>query len=500
MMKRDLDRCIKTHFDVLVIGGGINGAAIAHMAALNGLKTCLLEKQDFASGTSSKSTKIVHGGLRYLENFEFSLVKEALKERTIQLRNVPHLIKPLGFIIPIYKNDGRPLWFMKLGVFVYDLLSGKYRIKKRRSLNAAEIEHLVPGIKSEGLTGGIMYYDGQMDDARLVLENVLSAREKGACVLNYAEVVAPIKQLGKTIGVQVRDAISGKEFPIKAKKIVAAVGPWTDIFLRKENAQAPQKVRTTKGIHIVYRGQVAEHALLIPIKKDHRVFFVIPWHGNSLIGTTDTDYSGDPDKVNAEEEDIEYLFTEARRIFPSVDFKKEDIITTFAGLRPLVFEEGHPSKLSREHTIDQSYSGITYVYGGKYTTYRKIADEVLKTLMTRPPIDAGEHYPLYGSGEINVSVADVAKEAGLDPKIVERLMNMYGSRYVDVLKLTEENPRLKELIVPGPPFIKAQIVYAIRTEMAQKAEDILERRLGLIYEDCDLAQCRHVIEEFLKPA
>jgi len=496
-MKRDISKCKDQVFDVLVIGGGINGSAIAYMAALNGLKVCLLEKDDFGSGTSSKSTKIVHGGLRYLENLEFPLVKEALRERTIQIRNAPHLVHPLGFIVPVYKNDERPFWLIKFGVFLYDLLSGKYLLKKHRTLNAAEIEHLVPGIKTEGLLGAAMYYDGQMDDARLVLENVLSAAERGAVVANYVQVRSFIKEMGKAIGVEAVDRMSDQVFKVKAKKIVAAVGVWTDKFFDKEHARAPQKVRPTKGVHIVYRGQVSEHAILIPTKSDKRIFFVIPWHGNSLIGTTDTDYSDDPDKLSVEDEDIEYLFNEAKRVFPDVDFQKKDIITTFAGLRPLAFNEGAPSKVSRRHVVESSYSGVIYVYGGKYTTYRKIAEDALKMVTTKALLDTSEKYPLFGSGEITRSVNDIALAYGLTPQTVEYLISLYGVRYQDVLDLVQKDKDLKDPIARGTRAIKAQVVYAIEHEFAMREDDIMERRLGLIYDDCDHDQCREEIQNIL---
>ena len=213
-------------YDLLVIGGGINGAAIANIAIDAGLKVILLEKGDFAGGTSSKSTKLVHGGLRYLENFEFDLVREALKERFIQLQSVPHLVKPLPFVIPVYTTDRRPLWMMKLGVFLYDVLSGKYRIGPHRSLSKKEVIDLVPGVKEDNLTGGVLYYDAQMDDARLCLENILSAQAKGAQVFNYTKVNEFIKENGRAVGVIAQDVLNGKIFTVNAKRIVCAAGPW----------------------------------------------------------------------------------------------------------------------------------------------------------------------------------------------------------------------------------------------------------------------------------
>ena len=497
-MKRNIESCQDRVFDVLVIGGGINGAAIAHMAATNGLSVCLLEKNDFGSGTSSKSTKIVHGGLRYLENLEFGLVKEALRERTLQLKNAPHLVHSLGFIVPVFKSDERPFWVIKLGVLLYDLLSGRHLIKKRRTLTTAEVEHLVPGINTEGLLGGVMYYDGQMDDARIVLENVLSAVDRGAIAANYVQVRSFIKEMGKAIGVEAEDMISKKTFKVRAKKIISAVGVWTDEFLDKEHARAPQKVRPTKGVHIVYRGQVCDHAVLIPTKSDKRIFFVIPWHGNSLIGTTDTDYAGDPDRVHVEEEDIEYLFNEARRVFPEVDFNEKDIITSFAGLRPLAFKEGQPSKVSRRHVVESSYSGVIYVYGGKYTTYRKIAEDALKAATTKELKDTSTTFPLYGSGEITQNLNEIASASKLSAETITFLVGHYGIRYQEILKIIEQNGELAEILIAGSRVLKAQVVYAIENEFAQNEDDVIDRRLGLIYDDCDHDHCRREIKKYFK--
>src|SRR3989338_2584575 len=261
-MKRDLLQFTRQRYDVLVVGGGINGAAVAHLAALNGLKTALLEKGDFAGGTSSKSTKLIHGGLRYLENFEFGLVRESLRERHVQLNSAPHLVHPLRFVIHVYKTDPRPFWMMKLGVWLYDFLSGKYVLEKHRALTAEEVCRIIPGIRREGLIGGVAYSDAQMDDARLCLENVLSAVEKGAHAANYAEVRSLIQENGKSVGVKAYDHLTDKTFEVRAKKIVCAVGPWANIFLRKENSRSRPRLRTTKGIHIVYKGRLAQDAIL----------------------------------------------------------------------------------------------------------------------------------------------------------------------------------------------------------------------------------------------
>ncbi|HNV85440.1 MAG TPA: glycerol-3-phosphate dehydrogenase [Candidatus Omnitrophota bacterium] len=477
-MSRNLSEFSKKNYDLLVIGGGINGAAIANIAAGRGLSVALLEKGDFGSGTSSKSSKLIHGGIRYLENFEFDLVFESLRERALQLQCAPHLVKPLRFIIPVYKGDKRPLWMMRLGVFLYDRIAGRYRIGRHQSLSREELMRLEPGLKREGLKGGVMYFDAQMDDARLCLENVLSAAEKGAQVANYAEVFSFIKAGGKAAGVKVRDRFSGEEFEMRAKRILCAAGPWTNQLVRMDDAQAEKKVRTTKGIHLVCAAKISDHALLIPSRRDNRIFFVLPWQGGSMIGTTDTDYVGNPDRVDVRRDDMNYLIEETRRVFPSLSLGETDIASAFAGLRPLVRLYGAPSKIPRKHYLFETKSGILFVIGGKYTTYRKIAEDCVNKI-TAPRRE--RTYAIFGSGEAAGDPAAVSREYGLDEEIICALREKYGAQYPRILALTKGNPKLKERIVPFLPIIKAQIVYSAAVEMAVTADDIFLRRLSLGY-------------------
>ena len=497
-MKRDINRLAEGQYDCLIVGGGINGAAIANIAALNGLKVALLEKNDFASGTSSKSTKLVHGGIRYLENFDFELVREALRERSIQLKSAPHLVQPIPFIIPVYKNDKRPLWMMKVGVFLYDFLSGKHSIGQHQHLTAEQVLQLEPNICSRNLVGGVMYYDAQMNDARLVLENILMADKNGAHVANYVEVTELLKENGKIVGVKARDVLTGQEFRVRATKTICTVGPWTNEFLKLDHHQTKKKIRTTKGIHIVYKGQLTSHALLITSRQDNRIFFVIPWMGNSLIGTTDTNYTKSPDCVEATSEDIEYLLQEARRVFPKIEFKLRNIITTFAGLRPLIRKGGSPSKVSRKHLVYETHSGLVCVLGGKYTTYRKIAEDAVNFLMRDRLVDTRSLLPLYGGQKIDDNPQVIAASYNVSVEIVKTLMSVYGSCYKDVLGLVDRDARLKETVCEKPAVIKAQIVYAIEMEMAQKPEDIIERRLPINYMNSHPNDCSKTISEIFK--
>jgi len=496
-MQRDIQKFTQKAYDVLIVGGGINGAAIAHMAALNGLKVALLEKGDFASGTSSKSTKLIHGGLRYLEHLELDLVRESLRERALQLKSAPHLVHPLKFIIPVYDSDKRPLWMMKFGVWLYDALSGKYVVEKHRSLSVEEIGAMVPGIQRQGLVGGVMYSDAQMNDARLCLENVLSAVEKGAHVANYVKIHSFIQENGRTMGVIARDELTQHDFEVRAKRVVCTVGPWTNILMRREHEKSPSRIRPTKGVHIVCKGRISERALLVPERKGQRIFFIIPWMRNSLIGTTDTDYTGNPDHVSVEQEDIDYLISETKRVLPDIKLDQESIITAFAGLRPLVNEAGDPHHISRKHIIRESYSKIIYVMGGKYTTYRKIAEDVMRKLSKKPLVETGGQFPVYGSGPISGDASDLAKECDMDPAGIRDLMNFYGARFQDILHLVRNDPSLKAPICSCSSTILAQIVYAIKTEMACTDEDIIMRRLLIGYQECPTGECRKAIREAL---
>jgi len=496
-MNRDILRFQRQTYDLLVIGGGINGAAIAHLAAKRGMKVALLEKGDFAGGTSSKSTKLIHGGLRYLENFEVDLVYESLKERKVQLDAAPHLVKPLAFTIPVYKGDKRPLWMMECGVFLYDLLAGPYKIKSHKLLSKDEVLRQEPGLKVEGLVGGVMYYDAQMDDARLCLENVLSASEYGADVANYVEVTDFIKEDGRAVGVKARDLLGNRDIEVRAKKIIVTGGPWTNELLRLDSPQAKKKVRTTKGIHIIYKDKLSNNALFIPSKSDKRIFFVIPWLGHSLIGTTDTDYIGDPDQIKVEQEDVDYLMRETKRVLSGIDISQEKILSTFAGLRPLVRKGGSASKVSRKHLFYEAPSGLIFVVGGKYTTYRKVAEDCLNKIFKKGAVLLSD-FKVYGSEAIQENAEAVAQTYGFEVRIVQNLMEIYGSRYKDVLKLIEKDPGLKEKVSDEPPVIKAQLVYSVETEMARTLEDITERRLSLVFYGPVSAGCLSAIQAVVK--
>jgi glycerol-3-phosphate dehydrogenase len=494
-MRRIPSNFLKQTYDLLVIGGGINGASIAHIAARRGMKVALVEKGDFAGGTSGRSTKLIHGGIRYLENLEFDLVYESLHERRVQLQAAPHLVKPLGILIPVYRGDKRPLWMMRLGVFLYDILAGSCLIRKHKALTAGEISDMGTGLEKAGLTGGVIYYDAQMDDFRLCLENVLAAADAGADVANYMEVVSYIKEGSRTAGVTARDLLDGTTLEIRAKQIVCAAGPWTNGLLRMDHPKAPKKVRMTKGIHLVCRGQVSKYGLLISSKSDNRIFFVLPWMGNSLIGTTDTNYAGNPDKVAVDQEDIDYLLAEARRVFPGADFGSDKILASFAGLRPLIRRGGSPTKVSRKHMIYRSRSGVLFVVGGKYTTYRKVACDCVDKFRRGPYGMKG--FQLRGMDAPAVSVEEIARQRGVPSEIVSALMEKYGTAWAEVLDLAFETKDGLEVVSDNPLAIRAQIDYAVQIEMARTPDDVL-RRLSLNFTDRLSEKCRNAVAESLK--
>ncbi|MEK6776700.1 MAG: glycerol-3-phosphate dehydrogenase [bacterium] len=489
-MKREIQKLSSETFDLLIIGGGINGCGILRDAALRGYRAALVEKGDFASGTSSKTSKLVHGGLRYLEQMEFGLVFESCRERRTLQAIAPHLVLPLPFLIPVYKGDARGRTTIHAGMVLYDMLALFRNVERHRMVSSEEALKAEPDLQRAGLQGGAVYYDCQMDDARLCLENVLSAAEAGAVAANYAEVLSLIKNGERVAGAVVRDLLSGQTFEVMARKVINASGPWIDRISKMGSPESPPRLRPTKGVHIIVPGSTRTHALLISARRDNRIFFVIPYQGYSLIGTTDTFYAGDPDEVEASPEDIAYLIEESRRVIPGAELSRDHVIASFAGLRPLVAEPGRPSELSRGHVIYEERSGLLTVAGGKYTTYRQVAEEVVDRIAggaekrSLVPCRTAQ-LPLYG-GDLKdlVSTIKIASERsvseyGIGPDTAAHLVRCYGSRYRDVLDRIREDEGLRERIVPGGPEILAQVRYGVEREMVKTLSDFLRRRTSL---------------------
>jgi len=367
-------------FDVLIVGGGIVGAGIAWDASLRGLSCALIEQGEFAGGTSSKTTKLIHGGLRYLEQLDFRLVRESLRERSILLAIAPLWVHPLPFLIPVRGGRPRPWPLVCLGVVLYDLFAGNKRIGRHRFLGEEQLRRQEPRLLENGYRRAVLYYDAQMDDVGLVRAVLEAAERAGALLSSHARVVRWVLESGRVSGAEIEDARSGNRAVIQAKRVVNATGPWADQVRRLANPQAKPLVRMSKGIHLVYPDLGLKHAILVSSERDGRIFFLIPWKGQTLIGTTDTDYSGDPGLAQAEPADVEYLLQEANRALPSFGIRKEKILSTFAGVRPLVAQEAKdPWAVSRSHRIYEE-GGLLTVVGGKFTTFRKIAEDVVDRL------------------------------------------------------------------------------------------------------------------------
>jgi glycerol-3-phosphate dehydrogenase len=469
-------------FDVIVIGGGIIGAGIARDAAMRGFRVALFEKNDFGSGTTAGSTRLIHGGLRYLEMLDFALVRMDLRERETLLRIAPHLVKPLEFILPFY---GSSLWYrckMKFGMTLYDWLSYDKSLPRHRFISPADLATIEPELSRQDLQGALAYFDAQANSPeRLCVENIIDAREHGAQTFNYAEVTGAILQDQVLRGVRARDLLSDDqtEVSVEGRVVVNAAGAWFDRVAGTLTATAaPAKIRTTKGIHIACP-PVTSRAIVVFSRVDGRLMFVIPWLGHSWIGTTDTDFSGDLATARATSADVDYVLRSVTDYFPTLD--TQQIRFSNAGVRALVKREGSASSVSRTHRItDGAGSGTTNlisVLGGKITGYRAIAEEVLdvvcaKLKVTAPCLTAGT--PLPGArGHLK---PDENSSGGLGVETITHLFDLYGSRAAQVIQLAAADEQLRAPLSPHAPDIAAQVVFAARTEQCVRLVDFLLRR------------------------
>ena len=496
-------------YDVAVIGGGIAGAGIARDAALRGYRTLLLEQKDFAFGTTSRSSKLIHGGLRYLELFDFGLVRESLRERERLQRLAPHLVRPLPFVIPVYRGAKRGMIMIRVGMKLYDVLTPGKRTEHYRTMTREETLRREPHLEPRDLVGAGYYFDDLLlFPERLCLENVLSARRWGASAFNYAEVTeirrrAPgtraAAQVAEHLGWEIaaRDALNGGSVTVSARVIVNAAGPWVDRVRRLARVdQGRRCVRTTKGIHLLLP-HITDHAVYIAAKRDERMFFVIPWRGFSLVGTTDTDFEGDLDRLAATRDEVQYLLTETQRVFPTARVRADEISYTYAGVRPLAYEEGKSaSAVSREHKVipegeDGTFLSIT---GTKLTCYRSLAEVAVNRvggLLGRPVPCRTHGLALDGSdGDGTVEVRlwadadELSRRSGLDPEQIQHLVETYGRRYPAVLEIAARGAELRERLCKQNPDIRAQLVYAVRHEQAETLRDFLFRRTGIGTSPC----------------
>jgi glycerol-3-phosphate dehydrogenase len=459
-------------WDMVIVGGGATGVGVAIDAASRGYEILLFEQSDFGKGTSSRSTKLAHGGVRYLEQGNIGLVMEALKERGLLLQNAPHIVHDLAFVVPNYDWWEAP--FYGLGLKLYQLLAGKYGFGKSRLLSREETLERLPTLKTEGLRGGAIYYDGQFDDARLLIHMVLTAYEQGATQLNYVEVTGFTKDDQDFLnGVLARDIETGEEFHASAKVVVNATGAFSDILRQKALPSAVPMIEPSQGIHLVFGPEFlqAESAVLVPRTTDGRVLFAIPWHGHTLVGTTDTPITTPQLEPVAMEQEIEFILATAAQYLEKPP-KREDVLSVFAGIRPLVRAPGAVSTaaLSRDHVIHIDKSGLMTITGGKWTTYRHMAEDCVNQAATLGQLAEGpcrtQHLRIHGYHTDAKEFGDLA---------------MYGTDAPEIRKLVQANPKLGEKLHSALPYIKAEVVWAVRYEMAQTIEDVLARRTRALF-------------------
>lgn len=477
-------------FDILVIGGGITGAGIARDAAMRGFKTALIDKGDFASGTSSKSSKLVHGGVRYLEMFEFGLVFEASRERRTLWNIAPNLATPLPFLFPVYRDGRWPAWMINLGLWMYDGLALFRNYRNHEWFSNQIVTQRMQGFDVRNINGAAHYYDGQVDDARLTLETIRSAAAHGARIANYVALDAFIKDQGKIVGAQVHDTLRGDQLAIRARVVVNAAGPWSDALAQLDDARAPKRMRPTKGVHLlVAREKIGgASAVAFPVVTDGRLMFAIPWGKFTLIGTTDTDFDGDLDRVYADAADVDYVIAAANHAFPGTPITRADVISTYAGLRPLVSQIGKStSKTSREHEIWTTPSGLVSIAGGKLTTYRSMAEQLVDVAAKQ----LREQFNIVAKHPCRTATTPISEGNGASPSdglpqdVIDHLTHIHGVQAGRVIQVVQRDPGLAQRIVDDLPYIWAEVPYAIENEMALTVTDVLERRLHLLTEARD---------------
>ncbi len=493
-------------FDVLVIGGGVTGAGVALDAVVRGYKVALVEKVDFASGTSSKSTKLAHGGIRYLPNFDFALVHEALVERGLMLQNAPFLVHPLGFVLPLYQGDRHPVGMpfttpggiglgllLDMGLWLYDLMAGRRTAGRHHHLSRKNVLKLAPALVTKGLKDGYVYYDGQTNDARLTMALIRTAAQYGATITNYTEVTSFIIEQGKICGAHIHDTLGDQELTVRARHIVNATGVYSEQVEALTGTEPQVRIEPSKGVHLVLSREdleLGDYAIVLPETEDKRILFIVPWGSRAIFGTTDTG-SGDLDHPTATSEDIAYLLKYLNR-YLSVRLTEADIISSYAGYRPLVSSrtsKHSTAKLSRTHAVLESSSGLVTIVGGKLTTYRRMAQDTVDVLNRRDgtrPLHPTQSLPLQGSAAWPTMKRDIASKGaalGLSPQTIEHLGKSHGSNAVEVLDLVASDASLAALLIDDLPYIRAEVVYACRQEMAMTPYDVLGRRTSITLED-----------------
>jgi len=481
-MKRDemlqrIERSPDRDHDLIVIGGGATGMGVAVDAAARGYDVVLLEQADFGKGTSTRSTKLVHGGVRYLRQGNIPLVMEALRERGILRKNAPHLVRDRQFVVPNYDWWEAP--FYGIGLKVYDALAGKYGFGDSRVLSQDETVERIPTIETEGLRGGVVYHDGQFDDARLLIHLAMTAAEQGATLLNYARVDGLVREGEWVRGVHFTDIESGRSHELRGRAVVNATGVFTDSVRRMDDPEAAPMIRPSQGIHLVLPSRFlpGDAAVMVPHTDDGRVLFAVPWYDCVVVGTTDTPLDEPELEPRALDEEVAFMLTHAAR-YLTEDPTPEDVLSVFAGLRPLVgSDDGDTASLSRDHTLQVSPSGLVTITGGKWTTYRKMAEDTVDTASTLAGLDLVS----CPTRELNIHgyTLNAERHGHLWP---------YGTDAPAIESLARERPEWAEPIHSRLPYWKAEVVWAVREEMARTVEDVLARRTRALLFDARAAR------------
>lgn len=468
----------ESFWDIIIIGGGATGLGTALDAASRGLKTLLVEQSDFAKGTSSRSTKLVHGGVRYLAQGDIGLVKHALIERGLLAQNAAHLVHKEEFIIPCYD------WFAVIkyltGLTLYDWLAGKYSFGKSKFLSKRETLQLMPGIKEKGLKGGISYFDGKFDDARLAINIAQTAVEQGAKLINYMKVVNLLKEGNKVIGIEAQDTLTLEKFKLNSKVVINATGVFVDEILQMNNPKAKKMVRPSQGVHIVLKKEFlnSSSALMIPKTADGRVLFAVPWHNHLLVGTTDTPLNEHSLEPRALKEETDFILSTAGAYFNRKP-TENDILSVFSGLRPLAAPTDSNSsstkEISRDHKLILSAQGLITITGGKWTTYRRMAEETIDLAIQHIGFEA------------KPCTTKNLKIHGCENPIDDNYMNIYGNDRKGIEDLCIKHPELKQKLHPDFPYIEAEVTWFVKNEMAETIEDILSRRLRILFIDATAA-------------
>ena len=478
-------------FDILVIGGGVNGVGAALDAASRGLKVALIEAQDIAAGTSSRSSKLIHGGLRYLEQYDFKLVREALHERELMVSTLcPHLVKPVGFLFPLTEKF-KERTYVGAGLALYDALRGFQRAMPwHKHLSQKQINEIAPSLRHDLVTGAIKYFDAQVDDARHTMSVARTAARHGAIIATQVSAESLIKEGKRVVGVNALDLASGKKIAIKAGATIMCAGVWSDQLHARFDLTPGYNVTMSKGAHIVVPGSAIKSDAGIIVKTPISVLFLIPWGDKWIVGTTDTPYEGDRAEPCATREDVQYILDQANRVLEP-KLRAADIIGVYAGLRPLVAnnKSATTTKLSREHTVDRPAAGFVSIAGGKYTTYRVMAKDVVDRavieLRRLTQESVTEKLPLVGADgyfALEQQKERIAQESGLDVATVTHLLNRHGSLISEILDLVKVQPQLASKLDTDLPYIKAEIVYAASHEGARSVDDVISRRTRLSFE------------------